>query len=159
MIREGDEVNIALSRRLVPPLLALSAVIAVSAVSSSGAPDDTTAFEQYLRSGGLTQMSEDAAYAAYLRLNGGVDPALFAVTPAPTEPVDDIKELLPTQEKWDENKRKADANDRDALCLLGLAYAEGYRVERDPERAIACFQAAQNCGTPRRNSISPAVSS
>lgn len=128
---------------MIKPIFALTAAIAsVSTLSAADASSDAKALQEYLMSDGLKQMPEDEAYATYLRLNGGVDPALFVVTPAPTEPADKIKELLPTQEQWDENAKKAEAKDRHALFLLGLAYAEGYRVGRDPERAIACFEAS-----------------
>jgi hypothetical protein len=121
-------------------LVLTTALASVSALSVSVFAADDQAILEYLSD--AKQMPEDAAYAAYLRLNGGVDPALFEVPAAPSEPEDRIQELLPTQELWDENAKKAEAKDREALFLLGLGYAEGYRVPRDQERAIASFEAA-----------------
>ncbi|HEY8995343.1 MAG TPA: tetratricopeptide repeat protein [Lacunisphaera sp.] len=127
---------------MIKPVLLLTAAFTFFAMlPASGATADDEALQEYLNAD-AKQMPADEAYAAYLRLNGGVDPALFEFPAAPTEPEDRIKELLPTQEQWDENAKKAEAKDRHALFLLGLGYAEGYRVAKDPERAIACFQAA-----------------
>ncbi|HEY0966077.1 MAG TPA: tetratricopeptide repeat protein [Opitutaceae bacterium] len=127
---------------MLKPILVLAlALNPIATLSAADASVTEKALQEYLTSD-AQQIPEDAAYAAYLKLNGGVDPALFDVPAAPTEPADRIQDLLPTQEQWDENAKKAEAKDRSALVLLGLAYAEGYRVPRDPERAIACFEAA-----------------
>lgn len=134
---------------MIKPTLVLTVTLAsLAALPASGASADDQALQEYLTADS-PQMSEDAAYAAYLKLNGGVDPALFAVPAAPTEPPDRISELLPTQEAWDENAKKAEAKDRNALFLLGLGYAEGYRVARDPEKAIAAFEAANRLRHPK----------
>lgn len=134
---------------MTKPILVLTLALAsVAVLSLSGAAADNKTLQDYLSSD-LKQPTADEAYEAYLRLNGGVDPALFDVTAAPTEPADRIQDLLPTQEQWDENAKKAEAKDRNALFLQGLGYAEGYRVPRDPERATACFDAANRLRHPK----------
>jgi TPR repeat protein len=134
---------------MIKPAVVLTVTLAsLATLPASGASADDQALQEYLTADS-PRVSEDAAYAAYLQLNGGVDPALFPVPAAPTEPPDRISELLPTQEAWDDNAKKADANDRNALFLRGLGYAEGYRVARDPEQAIAAFEAANRLRHPK----------